>query len=373
MNKKKGLWILLLAVLLIVVLFGWVMMARQGGAPETESEPQVTDTAGGGYDINGTSRVMNYQDNALIWTDNGMTLLDKKGNTKWQIDFQMQRAMVEVRGHYIAVIDRDGKDAFVYNGEKQVYAVHTENKIISGKVNPNGALALLTEETGYKGKIEAYDPKGKLIYKWYSGTNFVTDMEISEDNKVLAVTTADIADGMVSAGVMFFRVTEEEAYFGEKIVDNLPVSLRIIGNKKVVLLTDAGLYGYNLSSGERWDYSFEGRDAEAFDLSSDKVFAVALLDSEPVNGVYGTTISLVNANGKLTGEYKLSESVSDLSVYDDRIAVSGGRSIAVVSSRGKEVRKDNAWNRDIRTMDLLSGKNEVLLSGGGRVEWVPLH
>lgn len=378
MNKKKGVWLFLLAALCLFVLFGWTVMERQGGVRLTEDEPEEADTqvleaADSGYDIDGTSRVMNYEDQALIWSDNGMALMDKKGEFKWSVSFQMQRAMVQVRGHYIAVIDRDGKDAFVYNGSKEVYAVHSENRIISGKVNDNGALTLLTEETGYKGKIEAYDPRGKLIYKWYSGTNFVADMELSGDNKTLAVTTADIADGMVSAGVMFFDITEQDAYFGEKIVDNMPVSLRILDNKRVILLTDAGLYGYNLSSGERWDYSFEGRDAKAFDIGSDKVLAVAFEDSEPVNGVYGTTVSMLNASGKVTGEYKLSESVSDLSANGDRVAVSGGRFVTVLNNRGKEVSKNNEWNRDIRTMDLLSGRNEVLLSGGGRVEWVTLH
>ena len=78
----------------------------------------------------------------------GMSLLDKKGNTVWTDTFSMTTPVMLSDGEYTAVADKGAKTMNVYNLKGKAYTVNTEGVITTFAINPLGYSVVMCQSSG---------------------------------------------------------------------------------------------------------------------------------------------------------------------------------------------------------------------------------
>ena len=92
-----------------------------------------------------------------------------------------------------------------YKGNGQPKTITTDHSIINAKINAVGNMAVATMETGYKGKIEVYNHKAEVVYKWQLGNSYVVDMDLSSDCKRLFVALLSTAGENIGTRVSAWK------------------------------------------------------------------------------------------------------------------------------------------------------------------------
>ena len=74
----------------------------------------------------------------LVYSKDGMSCIDTKGNTVWNQSYEMQAPMVEICGGTVAAGDYNGRNIYVANTEGIVGTINTTMPIRDIAVSENG-------------------------------------------------------------------------------------------------------------------------------------------------------------------------------------------------------------------------------------------
>ncbi|MBC7764979.1 MAG: hypothetical protein H7Y41_00715 [Hyphomonadaceae bacterium] len=391
MKSGKMFWTILLCFLFILVSMGWLMMENNasfdlkaklkqwvGRTPTqaVKTNPPEMNSANiespNGIKIDGTVHTTLYRDNFVLQAQEGIRCINRNGDVLWSSNMTMQNPIIQATAKYLLLCDRDSKEANVQVDGKVLYTVKTEQPITHAKINENGMLAVVTAEKGYKGKVSVFDNSGQQIYQWFSGDNYIIDVDVSNDSKALAVCTADASKGVVAAGVLFFHLDQDKPYVTEMVDDTLPVQIKCYQDGGVVLLGDNGVYGFTLYDKKRFKYSFEGREVLTFDMQSQAVITVALKEGIGASGV-SSAVEMIDRKGSKKGRFEVKGELKQIDVQGTTIAANCQSDIYLINAQGKEVAKKYTWSKDVRTFALMPNRREVMLSGAGLIEFVSLR
>jgi hypothetical protein len=83
--------------------------------------------------------------------------------------------------------------------------------ILGARLTHNGNYTIITEESGYKGIVNAFNNKRELVYKWYSAKNWVINAHISSDGKKMAAVYLDTQESSLKGGISFFEFDKQDA------------------------------------------------------------------------------------------------------------------------------------------------------------------
>ena len=179
------------------------------------------------YDVMGSvesvvakgARVLNYQDEFITYSADGIHCTDSKGRDVWSFPYQMQSPMVDVRGDYVAVADYNGRYAYVFNLSGELGTIQTSTPIKSIKVSGTGIVCLVTDEDTVT-PITLYYYDGSQIASFrttMAKSGYPLAIGISEDSKLVGVSYLYVDNGTVMSKVAFYNFGE----VGQNETDNL--------------------------------------------------------------------------------------------------------------------------------------------------------
>ena len=344
-NKKR-----LLIAFLLTLAVGSIALSLVDYALNSEDTAVFTVSSGTEY------QVMEYRNNALMVNNEGMSLVDKKGYTLWNVPLPVTAPMVFIEDKYILLVDARGKTAYLYKGDKEVSFAVTENEILTAALNKKGSFALVTSETGYKGKIAVYNRKGEEIFNWHSGEGYISAIDLS-DNNLLAVSQVR-TDSLVSrvmginvrSGKESFSFDKEEVIFAE---------LDFGDDGEIVALSEKALVGITKSGKERFSVDLRGMDIKYYDIKSEDII---IASQGPVNN---TIINRYTRRGRERRTMECDEELQNISSYNNKIAGTYKDVLAFVKPGRKIVPYVNL-NQDVKNICFFNRGRNVLVVGSGR-------
>lgn len=328
-NRRKGLG---LAVGLVVLLagIGGLMVYRSGilstahgtGEIISKTEPYTYET--------GTQQMFaSLKGGVAVVNTTGLQVLDKSGVTVTRSIVSMTAPAVTSAGSRAAAYDVGGTVLRVGDTKGNLTILDQENKILAVSLNEAGWLAVVTEETGYKGRVTVYNDDLEPVYRWHSGTNYVLSACVSPDCRTMVALTLE----ETGSGAHVFSLSSEEEYASYSAPGTLLFDCGFLGNDRLCAVHDGGLVFFSTSGADGGSWSFGGQYLTGYSLDGDGFVTVLL--SQYQTGSAGMAAT-VGYGGNVTGQLTTQEVAQSLSVRDKQVMIRYGESLALYSQSLEE-------------------------------------
>lgn len=149
-------------------------------------------------------------DNLLLYNNDGMRCIDKKGKVAWDITYQIKEPCTAVDGNTVAIAGY---------GENLIYIMNEEEKL--GEINTNLPIRnLCVAEAGYVGAVlddndvywvYIYDTKGTEVTRartTMEQSGYPMSLDLSANGKLLGISYLYLDAATVQSNVAFYNLGE---------------------------------------------------------------------------------------------------------------------------------------------------------------------
>jgi len=323
-----------LGLLLVVAIAG--LTAYRAGFLRRDADTENLRNQNGRYTFeNGSQQVYAALNGGVaVASSTGLQVLDKDGYTILRSVVSVTTPALTVSDTTAAIYDVGGTLLRVGDTKGNLTTLDVTDTIISAKMNAAGWLAVVTEETGYKGLVTVYNAEMEAVYKWHSGTNYVLSALVSPDCKTMVALTLEETGSSVHVFSLSSE-TEYASYHGDGI---LLFDLAFLGNDRLCAIHDGGLVFFTTSGTEGGTYAFDGAYLAGYSFSGDG-FATVLL-SQYLSGNAGNVVT-VGYGGNVTGQLTPDESVQGVYVRGKQVMLRYGEYTALYSQSLEEQTRFN--------------------------------
>jgi cell division protein FtsL len=269
------------------------------------------------FDNNSTNCFVQVDNSLLVCSSNGIRLFSQSGTEYISETVALNNPAAQAEGSYAVAFDLGGTSLYQISGKTLTDTKKTDGPIFNARVNSNGYLTVITQETGYKGVVTVYDAKGNTRMKVNISSAYVMDAGISLDGSTLALATIGEVGGSFASTVTFYDGATGDVQESYPLSGQLVTDLQWKDNQLwvqtdegcAVLQADQGVVGDWISSdGYLWGYAF--RDGSTH----------ASVWGKYESGNQGTVV-VVDENGSVTGEIPLTQRILSFSAAGDYLAV----------------------------------------------------
>ena len=310
--------------------------AETGGSVYTLQNSMVIDEST-------KSAFVTFDKQFLLCTKDGVKYFSSMGDQAWNDTFNMSAPQLIKEGNYAAVGDMGAKAVRVYSKQGLAYSLQLEGALSQFALNENGYLSvIIKDDKNYR--VQVYNANGTLLKGRVEESNGVYPLssDVSDDNKVFAVSYLDTADIEPIARVLFFYIGQESA---ESFTDSLFAAVEKpdeiiprIGYMKggsLVAVSDKSVYGIVGDGTEAWAYGLQNSLSQV--AIDGKSYVVLALGESAVNadGRPRGTVCILNPNGNETASYETGKEVTFLRTADSGIVVGTGSEYIGLKYNGK--------------------------------------
>jgi hypothetical protein len=251
-----------------------------------------------------------------VASSTGLQLLDEDGVIVAKQIFSLGTPAIAASPVLCAFYDVGGKDLRVAAPDGECRTMDTENAILSVTLNPSGYMAVSTEQPGYKGLVQVYNPSSAKLYAWYSGSGYLLMARVSPDGRGLVASCAE-----ESGGVLHFFSLDSEAEKASWLAgDEIILEIAYLSDGTLAVVTESRLVFLDGSGGETAAYDFGGRYLKDYQIEGD--YATVLL-SQYRSGTGGVMLN-ISSSGAVLGQREVQRDPLSLSA-------SGGQLLALYS------------------------------------------
>ncbi len=351
-NKKRLIAVFIVLMLVVVMI---VSNPDVGEFFSSTDALKLDFQTGVEYDI------ASYDNEMLIANNEGVFAIDKSGRESWSVIAPTTVPELLVKGRYFMLADIHGKTVRTYKKEKQITQIEIENEILAAKMNKNGYIALATDELGYKGMVVLYGKDGKERYRWHSGSGYIGDIDIS-DNERLAVAQINTDKDKVYSKIIIMNPNSKTEPECIAEIEGLVIKLLYRDNGSLTAVSDKGIYSYSRFGNQKFAVDLGGRKPLEFNIENENNMVLSF-DS----GLNSTVLESYSSKGKLRGSYDAKAEILATDVNGEYIALAKRDGIVCINPKGNE-KKELKASRDVKDIKLFSGRDRLLSLGGNSAE-----
>ena len=168
------------------------------------------------------------------------------GDRSYSIQLRYNDPTLCVSDNFVLAYDRGGTGYCVANSYAEYLNDHTESPILTASMNPEGAFALVTDESGYRSAVSVFSHKQQLLCQWYTAQYYVLFTSVSPDSSGFAVLGLGQGEGSLtlSTKVLYFTVGEEEAAWSVELGEKQVYAMTHDKSGGLVIVCDDGVERY---------------------------------------------------------------------------------------------------------------------------------
>lgn len=321
------------------------------------------------FDTGGQYRLYPYGKNILLLNNSGIKLVNNKGEDVWSQSYTLTNPMVDISGQYMLLADLDGNNTlnlFDDSGEN-ILTYPIDSDILSAKLNKKRQSAVAIGEEGYKGSVVVYNKKAEEIFKWNSGEGYITDVDISNDGKYVAVAQMMSDRDEVYSKVHVINISNGKEVSVTECPAQLIAKIDFDEHDNITALGDSKVYGLTKRGSQKYCIDLAGKSPQQYDISSGDNLVFLCRDSRG-----NSELEIYSRRGKHLGSYVSSDEIKHISINKSNIVVSTGRNLLSLSSKGKP-KKTIAIGHDIMSVGVYGNNRNVLVLGGNKADIVRIH
>ena len=270
---------------------------------------------------------------------NKLELYNKYGKHETSIDVEVSTPIFEAEQNYLAVAEKNGKKLYFINGKNVVWQKEIEGEITNICVNKNGYLSIIISGTSYKTVIKTFDSNGNELFTYYLKSTSVVDIDISNDNKYLAIAEANFSGIVVQSSIKVISIEDAKNNTGDSIkYTYIANSGDLITNIQYQKNNLVCMYDEHI---DVWDYNqntellnFKSKDVLFADINlSSKVAKI----TKKSTGVFNSEaeMQIIDSATKSVTTYAIESVPKSITIRDNVIVVNLGTNALFI--------KDNGW------------------------------
>ena len=274
-----------------------------------------------------------------ILNKNKFTIYSNTGNQEKELEIQVSNPLFNSANRFLIIGETNGQKIYVLEDNEISWEAQVEGNISQVHINKNGYVAVVIVDTSYKTVIAVYDPQGKEMFKKFLSTTRTADVDISNDNKYLAIAEIDTSGTMIQSNIRIASMSEptaqDETYQGEnnKLITNIKYQDK---NKLVCMYTDCIRV-----IEDKQDNLIMNNEDKKITFQSVELTNNFLSIEEKSSGLFtaNSVVKIVNTENKNEKEYTIDSSIKEINTYGDIIALNLGTEIEFINTGGWLVKR----------------------------------
>lgn len=290
---------------------------------------------------------------------NNLNLYSQFGKKEEVLQVNIGTPIFTANNRFLAIGEKNGGKICLISGSSILWQKDIEGSLIKLNVNKNGYVSAIVSDTSYKTVIITFNPEGKELFKTYLSSTTAEDIDISNDNKYLAIAEISTAGSIIKSSVKVISIEKAQSDPSNSIVhtynaenDVLITKIKYQDKNKLVCM-------YN----DKIHMVIDEQDEVIEDLEKNKISFADIKASNSIvkcaeknQSVFKTNsqISIVNLNTKKENIYMLDGIPKSMYTYDNTIALNLGTEVHFINSNGWLIKK-YVSNQEIT--DIVLGSN----------------
>ena len=163
--------------------------------------------------------ILPYGNDFISYSSDGIHCTNAKGQDIWSFSYVMQDPMVEVRGDYVAVADRGGRNIYIYDRTGTIGEISAPSPVQMLRMSAGGVVAAVLDDISTT-PVYLYYHDGTVISYFrttMSRSGYPAAIGISDDGRLVGVSYFYVDNGRITSRVAYYNFGE----VGTNETDNL--------------------------------------------------------------------------------------------------------------------------------------------------------
>ena len=316
--------------------------------------------------------------NVVQYGNSGAVCVDQRGNTLWNVSYEMQQPITSVSGDVIAIANRSGYYVYVMNTQGLIGTIRTTLPIHSIAAAENGEVAVIMNDTRATW-IRLYSAEGKEIaylVRTMAENGYPISAAVSPDGETLCLSSVSLSNAAVKTNISFYNFGSSGQKANDHLVqhadfiDEVIPFIHYIDNTTCVCVSDKQLFCF-------WSTIFHSSGSSSSRLS-DNIQGVFYGDSfigilaANTKGDSQYTLELYNKRGKNAGSVNFTMQYTDIDVAGDKVYIHNEQECQIYTISGRRL-FEGKFEKPISAMIPGAGLSDLLVVTDGEVDSVRLH
>lgn len=264
-------------------------------------------------------------ENILVYSNDGASCIDRKGEVLWNQTFEMQAPIVDKCQNVVGIGDYNGSTIYLMNTEKTLGEIDTKMPIRSFVVSANGIVAAVLDDTADITWIYLFNAAGDTLAYFKTtmkDSGYPIRVAISDNGNLVGVSYLYMDNGTMRSSMAFYNFGP----VGQNEIDNFVSSydyidtvvpfVRFLSNEKAVAVADNRLVFYE---GEQKPVSTADvlLDGQIEGVYYGNGYVALVYNDVTGNALY--KVDIYNDNGKLSDTVMLDIQFTDILFHKDKM------------------------------------------------------
>lgn len=299
-----------------------------------------------------------YDRKIAILEKNILKCYNSEANVETQFELNVANPTYYSSGKFLVVAEKSGGKVYLINENNMMWQKDLEGTISQVYVNKNGYVGVAMSTTGYKTVIILYTQTGEELFRTFLPTTYCTNMDISSDNKTMAIAELDTSGTMIETVIKVISIEKaktepKNAFLGTYNAgsNNMVLNLKYTDSGRLVVAYDNAVY----YAGENMEKILDiSSDTMFVDIgSNNRVISIKKQNANLLNISY--VLNIYNTNSEKNIEYNLKDAPKALYVRENVIVVGYGTDVEIINAQSGWLIKKYVSRQDIKNVLIANG------------------
>lgn len=291
-----------------------------------------------------------HDDNIAVWGSNKLAIYDLQGSKKWEKEFNLNNPHFYAGNERLYVYDRDIGDIYSFNFYGNTLGrIQMGNKIKSISESKESLIVHSVEDNNEVLKILNFN--GQVIDTRTVEDKILTYC-IDDANKAYGICTLSLADDGIRTEIKLYEI-KGDLITALHLEDQISLYIEFIGENKLLVLTDKGLY-FVEDGIINWEKELEEVKDVYVDLN------------KTVNVLAGNTLESIFTDGRVKNRYSFFQDYNRIIPFKNLTVLWGPNHIVGLDDE-KEIFK---YETEDEIYDVVGGNQNLIVAYKNRIDWI---
>lgn len=273
-----------------------------------------------------------YQQGSLMYllTDTHAEVLNKSGKKLFSRQHEFNSPAISVSPQRALIFDRGGRSAFVFNNNDVLHSFELENEIYCADIGRNGTVAFGTKSSGYVSQVEVFDKNKKSKFIWYSSNDLVNNVAVSDNGKMVAVSTVNVSGGEYYSKVSVFNFSSADPVYTVEYSGSLIYSLDCVSGSSFAVAFDGGVDHISWKKGTKTECRSE-YSLKIF-RSRKNAFSLTVCGNKA-----GNIVTVYSKKAQKLASFEIASDITDITYCKEKVYILSDSYLYIYGLDGKQI------------------------------------
>ena len=320
-----------------------------------------------------SNNILAYDNYIGILNKSILTIYSSNGKKEKELEVEISNCVYDAENRFLVIAEKEGKKLELISGTEILWKTDIDGNIEKVFVNKNGYVSIIITGTSYKNVIITYDNNGKELFRIFLDKKSAMDVEISNDNKYIAIGDVDTSGSFIQSDVKIISIEKAQTDPNNSTVYIYPAESKEVitelkyqdGNKLICMYDDSVHIIENNSDKKIIDVSDTKNTFADINLKNNAVHI-----TENSSGLFANIdVEITNITNNKTTTYNIDGVATGLKTKENIIAVNLGSEVYFINTSGWLIKE---YETSTEINDVILGQNIAGIIYSDRIEIISL-